>query len=241
VMIGPELIRLRPASSAAAARPLKVLSANVWAQNPTPDEAIKAILAQDADLIALQEIDGSVGASASGLAARYPFVSPCAQRGVRIFSKTAILASGCPQMGTAVGVLDAVWVRVATAQGPAILLTTHFTRPYPPGLQAVDRTLLQTLVAELPPGPLIVTGDFNTTPWSYAMRTQDRLLKPLQRRSIAFPSWPARWTLVRRSWSLPLLPIDHIYTGADWPSAELRRIRVPSSDHFGFVAQIYHC
>jgi endonuclease/exonuclease/phosphatase (EEP) superfamily protein YafD len=83
----------------------------------------------------------------------------------------------------------------------------------------------------------VLTGDFNTTPWSFAMRRQDAVFLPLVRRTIAQFSFPAR--LAGRRWVVPLLPIDHLYASPAWKLARLQRVRIPGSDHFASEAVLW--
>jgi endonuclease/exonuclease/phosphatase (EEP) superfamily protein YafD len=105
-------------------------------------------------------------------------------------------------------------------------------------VQARERKALAAAVEGLDRRRLILAGDFNTTPWSHAMRSQDAMLAPLRRWTIAWPTWPARLPQWKLTWLLPLLPIDHIYAGPAWTQVRLRRVRLPGSDHFATEASL---
>jgi endonuclease/exonuclease/phosphatase (EEP) superfamily protein YafD len=234
-LVGPEIVG-RLASRPQGPSPFKLLSANVWHDNPSPKQAIATILARDADAVFLQEIDGALAGALDELQSRYPYRSDCSGSGVVIFVKTPITASGCG-LAASGGRLDWVWVQTSTADGrPVTLATTHFTWPFPPGLQGAQRRLLAAGAGQLPPGDLILAGDFNTTPWSFGMRNQDRLLAPLSRRTHAWFTWPARLDALGWPWSIPVLPIDHIYAGSDWVTTRLTKVQIPGSDHFATEA-----
>jgi endonuclease/exonuclease/phosphatase (EEP) superfamily protein YafD len=60
---------------------------------------------------------------------------------------------------------------------------------------------------------LILAGDINRTPWSFALRRLDRSL-PLQRVDRAAFTWPAR--IGASDWPAAILPLDHVYAGSAW-------------------------
>ena len=89
------------------------------------------------------------------------------------------------------------------------------------------------------PHPLwIVAGDFNVTPWSFALRRQDRALD-LVRRTVLMPSWPAgRLSHNRVPAPFPYLPIDHIYAGRGWETVSVERGPRLGSDHYPVVVRL---
>jgi endonuclease/exonuclease/phosphatase (EEP) superfamily protein YafD len=234
-LLTPEIVSgLRSRSQAGF--PFKLLSVNVWRDNPSPDQAIAKILARGPDAILLQEADGALADVLDKLQSHYPYRSDCPGSGVVIFVKRPISASGCG-FDRGAQELDWAWVRTTAGDGGAVTLaTTHFAWPLPPGPQSAQRRLLAAGLSQLQPGDLILTGDFNTTPWSFGMRNQDKLLAPLTRRTWAWFSWPARLDVLSQPWPIPILPIDHIYAGVDWTTRRLTLLRIPGSDHFGTEA-----
>ena len=232
VLIAPEVVRWS-ADPPTGGGQLRLLTVNVWRDNPTPSLAVEAILASDADVVFLQESDGSIRGGTPQIRSVYPYSSNCAGSGVQIFVKSPITAQGCGLGSGSRADLDFAWVQTTAPDGRLVVLaTTHFSWPFPPRFQAADRTALATRLGGAPQADLILAGDFNTTPWSFAMKQQDRWLRPLTRRTHAWFSWPARLDALRRPWSLPVLPIDHIYASPNWRSGRLTRVRIPGSDHF---------
>jgi endonuclease/exonuclease/phosphatase (EEP) superfamily protein YafD len=219
-------------------RPLRILSANVWAHNPSPGVAVSAILARDADVVLLQESDGSVSQHLARLKSRYPYASECPRAGVQIFVKAPIQAQGWGLGLGSIANRNTVWVETTLPDGRRVtLVTVHFVQPIPPGTQEAMREALASRLRSLPAKEtVLLAGDFNTTPWSYAMRRQDKMLQPLRRRTIALFSWPARLTVWRRNWPFPILPIDHLYAGSAWGKSQVTRVRIPGSDHFATEA-----
>jgi endonuclease/exonuclease/phosphatase (EEP) superfamily protein YafD len=233
VPVAPELASWRPAGRSEGL-PFRVLSANVWINNPSPNEAVSTILAQDADAVMLQEASAAVFIPSERLRALYPYSSNCPALDVRIWVKTPILAQTCGLGPGLVGRL--VSVTIATGDGRTLTLAaTHLSHPYPPAVQATERAALATRMRSLGAGDVILAGDFNATPWSYALKRLDGALAPLSRRTIAWFSWPARLDDADLVWPIPLLPIDQLYASPNWAVAAMTRLRIPGSDHFGTV------
>ena len=132
---------------------------------------------------------------------------------------------------------DFASVTIATPdQQHLTLVTTHLAHPFPPALQEAQRRALAARVRALGTSNMILTGDFNSTPWSYALKRLDASLTPLRRWTISWFTWPARLDDLGVPWPIPLLPIDHIYISPQWHVASLTRSRIPGSDHFATAA-----
>jgi endonuclease/exonuclease/phosphatase (EEP) superfamily protein YafD len=233
-LTGPEvLLSWRPRTQ--GVQPFRVLSANLWRDNPTLALAVDSLIARNADTIFLQEAGGLPQADLTRLRSLYPYVSESPGFGVQIFSKAPIEASG--RGSTSGPLLNLVWIQTVAGDGrPVTLVNTHFDWPFPPAPQKAQRAFLAERIRQLPTDNMILGGDFNTTPWSFAMKNQDGLLAPLKRQTRAWASWPARVDALRRSWPAPFLPIDHVYTGPGWRLGRMTRLRIPGSDHFAIEA-----
>jgi endonuclease/exonuclease/phosphatase (EEP) superfamily protein YafD len=97
---------------------------------------------------------------------------------------------------------------------------------------------LAGLLDRYPHDRLIVAGDFNLTPWSFALRRIDRRFG-LERRDRAVPTWPSQRPLGRALVPLPaILPIDHVYAGAGWRTVAVRRGPRLGSDHYPLVVDL---
>jgi len=243
VRVVPELAAaLRSPGPAAGAPALSLLNLNAWDHNIAAEATIETILAVGADVVTLQE-RGGIGRALPGLAAAYPYATQCPGRagwGLIVLSRLPALDQGClggpgPRRGPQD--IEAVWLRVTARDGrPATVVTTHIGWPMPPGRQSVQSQAFADYVGRLDSAELIVTGDFNMAPWTWAMGRQDRRLRPLIRRTRAFPTWPARLPRLEVRMPAPFLPIDHLYAGPAWRVAELKRVRTPGSDHFAIRA-----
>jgi endonuclease/exonuclease/phosphatase (EEP) superfamily protein YafD len=132
-----------------------------------------------------------------------------------------------------------VWVNAtyAGASGPFEVVATHFTWPTEP-IQAGQSLAMRQVTAALPRDRMILAGDFNSTPWSYARRADDAAFG-LIRRDRALASWPAE-DVDRRGLvaPFPFLPIDHVYAGAGWATVSVTRGPRLGSDHYPIIVTL---
>ncbi|KQZ05861.1 endonuclease [Caulobacter sp. Root1455] len=210
---------------------LKLVQFNLWAGNHHPEATLAWILAQKADVVTIQEAGGAAWPVVAGLLKAYPYRVSC--DGARtcdtwIFSrwpmtqKRGFLKEGLPLAGaTAV---------VQAPSGAFPLAAVHYVWPIPAGRQQAQSRLLVSRLAPFPRQNLIVAGDFNSTPWSFSLRRQDKALG-LERRTRALASWPSGdFSRVARA-PFPILPIDHVYAGKAWKTVKVERGPNLGSDH----------
>jgi vancomycin resistance protein VanJ len=244
-MVVPEAVHPWPRPPAGAPF-YRIVSANLFRDNVSPLGAARAVTSRDADALFLQETDTVAFTPRSRvlLQSLYPYASTCPGATVEIRLKVPLLAQGCGLQDSGSGYhawrAAFVWVRAPGPQGrPLVLATVHLERPYPPDRQALQRRILAQALRQAPKGdPLILAGDFNTVPWSFGMRDQDRLLRPLRRWTHLQPTYPAQINTTLQPWPLPVLPIDHLYASAPWTPVRVAAIRIPGSDHFGLQADL---
>jgi endonuclease/exonuclease/phosphatase (EEP) superfamily protein YafD len=216
----------RGASDQAPGPPgLTVMTFNRWWDSPESPRETAAIRASGADLVALQEADNFADAAAAGLKDIYPHQLFCDGCDTAVLSKRPFLATGR-------GRGDFLWARTTAPDGrPVTLATVHLFWPIPPWIQRRQRARLAANVAALPQDELVLTGDFNLTPWSFAMRSLDRSLKPLTRRTHGLMTFPA-------TWPVPVLALDQVFAGPQWRSAIIRRLPRAGSDHYPLLVQL---
>jgi endonuclease/exonuclease/phosphatase (EEP) superfamily protein YafD len=236
VLIAPEVANWQPAAKNQGA-PFRILTANVWRDNPSPDLAAAAILALDADAVMLQEAAGSLSGQMPRLKAAYPYSCDCGRSDEVILAKSPIVAHTC---GLGRGLSgDLVSVTIATPDKRTLtLVTLHLSHPFPAPPQDEERLAVAARVRALGAADIILSGDFNSTPWSFALKRLDASLAPLRRRTIAWFTWPARLDDLSLAWPIPVLPIDHIYASPNWDLVRMTRVRIPGSDHFGTEAML---
>jgi len=242
-LVAPELAAAARAPEPAppGAERLRVLQFNVRRTNADPRGTAAFIRGSGADVVVLQEAYAEAGPIAEAVRDMYPHQATCRGDlrpcGTRVLSRRRPLARGglhAPHDRD--GSVNAAWLTLPLRSGGyATVAGTHSTWPIPAGAQGAQRRALARHLRRFDRERLIVAGDFNATPWSFALRRQDRLFG-LERRTRALFSWPRHALGVRSP--LPLLPIDHVYAGAGWSTVTVRRGPGTASDHYPVIADL---
>lgn len=232
-VMSPELLSTlhRPAKPVPGVSTFKVVQFNLWAGNHDPEATAAWILKQNADVLIAEEAGGGAWPVLRALKTAYPYKTACrAKRGCDtwIYSRWPIIAEhGFYQDGEG---LIGSWATLRHPRGDFTVVGNHFVWPIPAGhWQAQSRTLARKL-KPFDKDTLIVTGDFNSTPWSWSLRRQDKALG-LERRTRALASWPSGPFSRLVSAPFPILPIDHVYAGKAWKTVKVERGPVLGSDH----------
>lgn len=241
IIMGPELIAAaRQKPDATAAPTLKVLQFNLWYKTRDPESTTRWILEQDADIVVFEESYKRSGGIVRALADRYPYVATCADpypcSTVVLSKRRPSATGGLAKWGP--GWLSGAWATFPSEAGPFTIVGVHYTWPVPAGPQQQQTLRMAKAIEQFPKESLIVSGDFNATPWSYSLRRQDRLFG-LERRTRALASFPAGDFLQKGvSMPFPILPIDHIYAGKDWRTVSVKRGPRLGSDHYPVVIEL---
>lgn len=237
-LMGPELLaaqRFKPATEAPS--DLKVIQFNAWHENRTPKKSIDWLLAQDADVIVLEEGAADALPLVKALRAEYPFAScdKASRCETWIFSRKKMIARG--GMPTEAPYLSGAWATLADPRGAFTVVGVHYTWPVPAGPQQAQGRKLAGALKAFDHEGLILTGDFNSTPWSFTLKRQDEMLG-LRRWTLAMPSWPAgKFSRVVAA-PAPFLPIDHVYAGSQWHAVKVERGPSLGSDHRPIIATL---
>jgi endonuclease/exonuclease/phosphatase (EEP) superfamily protein YafD len=231
----PEYLARRVAEPAAApAGQIRLIQLNAWRSNQDLDGTVDWLLAQDADVIVLQEAD----AIGPVLKRRSTYHATCERCSVMIFSKAAPAVLDIPTPEDKRVRPPIVGVTLRDSRGDFTVLGTHYAWPVPAGLQQSQGRGLARLIASLPRERLILAGDFNSTPWSFTRRREDALFG-LERLTRGMSTWPARGLPGRSSRTpFPLLPIDHVYAGSGWRTAKVERGPRLGSDHYPVIVTL---
>ncbi|ALL13264.1 endonuclease/exonuclease/phosphatase family protein [Caulobacter henricii] len=239
ILMGPELMAAA-GSKRLAARPgdLKIIQFNVWHENETPELALRWLLDQDADVVVIVEGGGMAASVTQGLKAYYPFHVTCDGKrycGTMIFSRKRMLArNGFYPEGHE---LAGAWATLADPKGAFTVAGIHYVWPIPAGPQQQQGKRLLAAMDRFDRSTTILTGDFNSTPWSFTLKRQDKALG-LERRTRALPSWPSgRFSRLANA-PAPFLPIDHVYAGKAWKTVSVTRGPALGSDHRPIVVHL---
>jgi endonuclease/exonuclease/phosphatase (EEP) superfamily protein YafD len=216
---------------------LKLIQFNLWYRNQDPARTVRWIEAERPDIVGVEEAVHAAAPVLDALAASLP------HRSLRLDGKRSmtLILSRFPMIESGdLAHIDpshfsGAWARIDDGVAPFVVVGAHLTWPVPPRPhQAQSRGVSRRLDA-FDRSSLIVAGDFNATPWSFALRRQDaRFAIPRLTRALA--TWPAARTQWGFTIPLPILPLDHIYAGPAWRLISLRRGPRLGSDHLPLVA-----
>jgi endonuclease/exonuclease/phosphatase (EEP) superfamily protein YafD len=235
LLILPELARpIRPNVGADAPHQIKLIQFNAWDENADVEATADWIAAQKPDLVLMQEVEPPIRRAMIARGFHY----------LRGMARSATFSRALPTYQPfQIPVRD--WhilpslsrTTFPSVGGAYSVVTVHLDWPIRRD-QASQLSALTRMLAHYPADRLILTGDFNLTPWSFALRRLDVRLG-MERRDRAIFSWPVRlFPKAPLSWPAPFLPIDHLYAGRDWRTVSIERGPRLGSDHYPIVARL---
>ena len=232
-MMVPEYRRsLGPQAPASAPNPIKIIQFNGFRGNHRIADVVDWLIAEQPDIVTIQETRPDLRAAI--LARTAWSVAGLPSGTLTVFSAKPYQVMNRPKT---IGPLHYVNATYASSSGPFELITVHFDWPTSRN-HVGQREQLIEMIASRPHDRLILTGDFNSTPWSYDLRDIDRR-SGLIRRERAMFSYPAggdAWDPI--SLPAPVLPIDHVYAGPGWATLSVTRGPRLGSDHYPVVMML---
>lgn len=221
---------------------IKLMTHNLFGRNYEMEKVTAAIFADDPDIIVLQEYFGEQASELHPLlVARYPNFVRCRggkRANLGLYSRlpfTQIEDGACPSDAYTTTRTAHILARFETATGkPFTVMTTHMDWPLPVQRQRDQLSELSRTVDKIE-GPLVLGGDFNSTPWSYALR-QFVAESGLVRQTMNLLTFPKTWFYFGE-WraTVPFLPLDHIFTRGVVVH-DVHAGRATASDHLPVVA-----
>jgi len=198
---------------------LRVSTVNLSARNRQHDSILQFIDHTDADLIIVQELtpEWMQYLRAAGRKYAYSILLPREDNfGLALYSRLPIVRSQTVTLGEFDN--PAIIATIKWADTEFTIIGLHLYPPVSAELAAMRNTQLARLteIARALGSPLIIAGDFNSTPWSPHFRTflQRAALIPTSAVAGIAGTWPAWFAMLS-------IPIDHCLT----------------SDHFDVVRQ----
>ncbi len=228
------------ASAATGGLPLRLVTTNVRADNSTPAQALKFVRESDADLVVLVNAKRRRWDPVlAELRTLYPYqtrpswgdVSPRAL--VILFSRFPVRSEKVMQAPRARRPYLVTELEVCGET--LVVVSVHSSAPTRPGRSwRRDRELDGVAeVARSSDGPVIVAGDFNTTPWSPYFR--ELVAAAGLRNAAQGQGYLATWP----TWFQPaLIPIDHVLLRGPIAVTTVRRGPAVGSDHFPVIADL---
>lgn len=242
VMLPEFLGSLRTRPTAPASGTITVMTHNLFGMNYEMDKVTAAIFAEDPDIIVLQEYFGEQATDLHpALLAKYPFFVRCRggkRANLGLYSRlpfTQVDDGACPNNAYGTTRTAHILANFQTDDGrPFSVLTTHMDWPIPVARQHEQLNALSEVVDKIE-GPMTLAGDFNSTPWSYALR--DFVARNgLVRETMNLVTYPLSWYYFG-AWrdTIPFLPLDHVMTRGGIIVHELHAGRQTASDHLPVV------
>ena len=242
LQMAPELLSKRDRVSAPPGVPtLKLVQFNVFEGNKDPLGTARWILDQNADIVVIQEGGGDSQPLLDVLHRNYPYETTCSRHvpcSTSLFSRRKPIAEGGQMEPGMRSRTATAWAVYPDPGGPIPVVGVHLTWPYPTGIQMFQSCWIDNLVDGMPKRRLIVSGDFNLTPWAFDMGRKDRRfgVPRLDQALATFPNGRLNpfpiWTPV------PVMPIDHVYAGKGWRAVSVLRGPRTASDHFPLVVTL---
>lgn len=252
-LIAPEFLSARaffaPQPEPGAAE-VKLVALNVWGDEPNTQATLDYLQSSEADILVLSGVSGQFELALEALRPSYPHWVRCT---TRPYCQALLLSKIAPErearrlpppidwrtvpMQDFLPIAEARF-KLADAPGaPAFrVIGVHLGFPRPAYVQTRHyRTLLGEL-ARAERESVILAGDFNTAPWTFRLRRFDAE-SGLERYTRALPTWPAHtFSQMRLAAPIPFAPFDHVYAGAAWRLAALKRGPRSGADHYPIEA-----
>ena len=239
----PEFIGSRQARPAApASGTVTMMTHNLFGMNYEMEKVIAAIRAEGPDIIVLQEYFGEQATDLHPLLlAEYPFFVRCRggkRANLGLYSRipfTQVDDGACPNNAYGTTRTAHILANFQTADGkPFSVITTHMDWPIPIARQHEQLDALSQVVDKIE-GPMILAGDFNSTPWSYSLR--DFVGRNgFTRETMNLVTYPLSWYYLG-AWreTIPFLPLDHVMTRGGVVVHDLHAGQKTASDHLPVV------
>jgi endonuclease/exonuclease/phosphatase (EEP) superfamily protein YafD len=230
LLVLPEMNRdAGPVAAAEAPGQLKVIQINALYDNPDIGRVADWLVAQKPDVITVTEARHDL----RDLLVRRGWKTAGSGGDLMIFTRQRYARMNRPRVPPS-SLLNFVNASYALPGGAVEVVTTHLGWPTTPFVREQTRGLA-SVIARLPRDRMILTGDFNATPWSQELQGLDAGLR-LTRRDRGVPTWPAQ--VLGRPWPLPFLPIDHVYAGPGWATVKVERGPWVGSDHYPLIVTL---
>jgi vancomycin resistance protein VanJ len=231
---------------------IRVATLNVWYYHPNIDRVIAALRAQQADIVALQELSSSQAeAVVSQLRDEFPYSEVVRGRRLALLSRHPIKASGTLEN------LRAQWAVLDVGGRDIGLVNVHIHRnraatrrlpgidwlPIPRNYDTrAQREQIEQLLLELarPPQPYILVGDFNTSDRDTTYALLDAQLTDVYRAAehgFGF-TYPSQRQLGPVELSFPVVRIDYIWATPELTPHSAKVDCTSGSDHCMVVAEI---
>lgn len=227
---------------------VRLMTHNVFGLNYDMARVEAVIQAEKPDIIAFQEYFGEQSSALHPMLAKsYPYFAQCRggkRANIAIYSKLPFEEAegdgACPNDAYGTQRTARILATFTLDNGAAFsVMTTHLDWPVPVARQSMEFEELTTAVNDTR-GPLVVVGDFNSTPWSYALR-DFAMRSMLERQTRNVVTFPLRFTAPHRFFpdglmeTMPVLPLDHVLTRGGVDVHDVHAGADTGSDHLPII------
>lgn len=234
-LIAPEFLRATsPRAPADAPGQIKLIQFNTRQTFTYTDKAADWILAEKPDVVVLVEASQPLVA----LLRKRGFYAACPDCSVVILGRDRPIETDVPKIEQRGPRAPTARATFEAPGGAYTVVGVHLVWPTYGDMQQRQEARIARILSQFPKDRAILSGDFNSTPWSFARQAADRAYG-LERRTKALFSWPTGE--FARRWArppVPILPIDHVYAGKDWKTVSVKRGPRLGSDHFPVVVTL---
>jgi endonuclease/exonuclease/phosphatase (EEP) superfamily protein YafD len=235
-LMAPEYTRpMSPTVAAGAPGQIKLIQYNAWVDNAEIARSAQWLAGQDADVLVIEEAGPEIR---DALLSHHPYHMVCRTCSVMIFSRAKPIAQDYRRKTLPGPEMAMTRMTFGPADGDFTVIGAHLSWPTPDGLQQAQGRRLAAFIDRFSKSRLIVAADFNSTPWSFTRRYEDRRFG-LERRTRALFSWPVHELSHRRlPIPFPFLPIDQVYAGSGWRTVKVERGPRLGSDHYPVIVTL---
>jgi len=214
---------------------LRIGAFNVYHHNDDHDGCAAAIVSSEVDVACVMEVSHAwAEALDAGLGHDFPYMVQVPHVdccwGIALFSRYPIVSDSVFWFTRD----PVIMATVATSQGEVDVWAVHTRPPIFPNDTEERNALMMMVGREIASRarPAILAGDLNIVPWAADFKRMAELAELMDARRGFKPTFPA-------DFCIPLIPIDHVLHSRHFRSADTRSVKLPGSDHRGFMASMH--
>jgi endonuclease/exonuclease/phosphatase (EEP) superfamily protein YafD len=234
-IVAPDAVQFaKPRARLSTQKNLKLIEFNAWGRNADPARVAQWLAQEDPDVAVIIEGSALMKSQIAGATGMNAFEGS----GALIFTREKPIAEWVawgtrelPGEST-----EITWVDLPGPDGqPFSVIGLHLGWPIPSRHAWGQGRKIAAVLQTLDRRRAIMTGDFNSTQWSFRQRAVDASFA-LERRDHLIPTWPARLPLGRGvPFPVPFMGIDHAYAGRYWKTVSIARGPRMGSDHYPLI------
>jgi endonuclease/exonuclease/phosphatase (EEP) superfamily protein YafD len=205
---------------------------NLYHHNPTPEQAIKMLAAQNVDVFTIQELNPNCAPFIDSVFQEsHPYSVEAPQEGccygIGLYSRYPIISYKVLDLENTPTII----AQIAVGNQELTVVSLHTRPPVFPN-ETMARNQQLTAVADIvsnETNSYLVIGDFNIVPWDNEFKTFLKQGKLSAVRNGFQATYPM-------DLGFPLIPIDHLTYSENLTPTSCESVTIPGSDHRGMIA-----